>query len=39
MNMKNYTLPIYDEQREWIAKARNKGGYSWEKISFGGGTT
>lgn len=37
--MKNYTLPIYDEQREWIAKARNKGGYSWEKISFGGGTT
>ena len=38
MNSK-YVSPIYDKYREWIAKARNQGGWSWEKIYFGGGTT
>ncbi len=29
---KDYTSPIYDEQREWIAKARQKRKWEWDKI-------
>lgn len=34
---KDYTLPIYDNQREWIAKARQGKKWPWIKIYFGGG--
>lgn len=37
--MKNYTLPIYDKQREWISTARNTMKFSWEKIYYGMGST
>lgn len=32
--MKDYNLPMYDEQRNWIKKARERG-IPWERIRFG----
>jgi len=37
--MKDYNSPKYDNQREWIAKARSVANYSWEEIYYGAGST